>query len=162
MCPRSCPRSCTEKLQTNLKPTIGGKYTMIPYIHPLWCLWGTPRGSKVTIFTEKNPLLGEKLVNGPGHLKDAQSATGPSSWMDNTDIMHFRPLFSLSRTPRLDLRKQHSVNLAFWHWRMAQILLQYSKKPPPQQTVQLTPSVWLVFNWFVSIFQPCIAMTGLE
>ena len=65
----------------------------------------------MTIFTEKNPLLGEKLVNGPGHLKDAQSATGPSSWMDNTDIMHFRPLFSLSRTPRLDLRKQHSVNI---------------------------------------------------
>ena len=76
----------------------------------------------MTIFTEKKPSLGEKLLNAPGHLKYVQSTTGPSIWMDNTDIMHLRPSFSLLRTPRLDLRKQHSVNLVFWHWRMAQTI----------------------------------------
>ena len=76
----------------------------------------------MTIFTEKKPSLGEKLLNAPGHLKYVQSTTGPSIWMDNTDIMHLRPSFSLLRTPRLDLRKQHSVNLVFRHCRIAQTI----------------------------------------
>ena len=92
------PRQCNEKLQTIPDPLIGGKYTIVMYIDPLWRLLDTHRGPKMDCFTEEKPSLGEKLLTLPGHQTDNQSTTGPSGWIDNADMMHSRPSSSLSRT----------------------------------------------------------------
>ena len=65
-----------------------------------------PQMFKSDNFYGEKTSLDEKFLNASAPLKDVQSTTGPSSWVDNTDIMHVRPSFSVSRTTRLDLRSR--------------------------------------------------------
>ena len=51
-------------------------------------------------FVMRKISLEEKILNAPGHPRDVQSTTRPPGWMDNTDIMNFRPFSSLSWTDK--------------------------------------------------------------
>ena len=88
------------KAPNNSKTLIHGKYTILMYIHPHWGLLCTYRGQKATILSWEKISLVEKILNAPGHPRDVQSTTRPPGWMDNTDIMNFRPFSSLSWTDK--------------------------------------------------------------
>ena len=104
-----------RKAQTSLKPLIHGKYTILIYIHPHWGLLCTYRGQKATILSWEKISLVEKILNAPGHPRDVQSTTRPPGWMDNTDIMNFRPFSSLSWTDKPSTNAWwEKLTLYFW------------------------------------------------